>query len=1062
MKRRRFLKTLSGAVYAGTAGSLHGRKVLDQKLVQTGAHIRVGLLDEPSFPSVDGVAPLPWKDLLKDSEVLLLSVADLGTRLSTKHLDLFINPYGSAFPLEAWRPIREYLMSGGNWLNLGGVPLSTPISRKGSDWRVGTRLTAYHKKIGITQSFPVPGRAISSYQRAPSLGSRAALADDLNAEEISELYVRFSSTSDFPDEAGSSGSRDAVLTPLVFGVNPKGRQIAAPVVQIDRLQGDYAGGRWVLANFKGTIGKELFLTLAKTAAQGAQEFTVHPGYACYRSGESPTIKVELRRPSGGAELIARSPVRIEVRDSTDNLVSRLSVPLHASTASKNAVIKGEETVKMSGSLAPGLYRVDAQLGAPAGDREWKYTTGFWLSAEPLLAGGKPFTTDRHFLHRDGSPYPVTGTTYMASDVHRQFLSDPNPNVWDQDFRAMKEAGVNMVRTGLWTGWTDLMREDGTVSEVALRALDAFLLTARRYDIPVIFTFFAFLPHTWGGVNAYLDPRAIKFQQLFISAFANRYRASDDLIWDLINEPSFCNPKHLWNCRPNYDQYEQSAWVDWLKEKYPAPTEEARRDILRELWRTADEELLGLPRLEDFENVNILEGRLPLKTIDYKLFAQEMFNRWARLMVACIRRNGNERQLITVGQDEAGAADSPAPQFFAREVNFTSLHNWWANDDLLWDGVVTKAPSKPNLVEETGVMFYEKMDGSAWRTEESARDLLGRKMAISLGANSSGFIEWVWNTNCYMTSDNEVAIGFHRVDQTAKPELEPFVEVAKFASEHKARFRNKHDEDVLLVIPHTHLFSTRNFATEASRNCVRAMHYHCQISMRAASEYNLHELRETPKLIVIPSPRVLQETCWSKLISLADSGSTVLITGVFDADANWRPADRTRALNWESTIVPVAQSEFVRIGDAEHHVRYAGEKIQRVEKAVLAGEVTAHTKVKPLGKGYFIWCPLPLELGQSLEPVVSFYRQGLAQSGLKPSFTTQLETPEVLIRTTRFENAVFYTFVSETERDTEVRLQDRDTQTKFSLVVRGRRTALVMIDSATGKVVGSTGDVKVGA
>ena len=106
--------------------------------------------------------------------------------------------------------------------------------------------------------------------------------------------------------------------------------------------------------------------------------------------------------------------------------------------------------------------------------------------------------------------------------------------------------------------------------------------------------------------------------------------------------------------------------------------------------------------------------------------------------------------------------------------------------------------------------------------------------------------------------------------------------------------------------------------------------------------------------------------------------------------------------------------------------------------------------------------MPLELVQSLEPVVAFYRQGLAQAGLKPSFTTQVETPELLIRTTRFENAVFYTFVSETERDTEVRLQDRDTQTKFSLIVRGRRTALMMIDSATGKVVGSTADVKVGA
>ena len=39
---------------------------------------------------------------------------------------------------------------------------------------------------------------------------------------------------------------------------------------------------------------------------------------------------------------------------------------------------------------------------------------------------------------------------------------------------------------------------------------------------------------------------------------------------------------------------------------------------------------------------------------------------------------------------------------------SSLHNWWNNDDLVWDSVVGKTPSKMNLMEETGVMFYEKV------------------------------------------------------------------------------------------------------------------------------------------------------------------------------------------------------------------------------------------------------------------------------------------------------------------------------------------------------------------
>jgi len=43
-----------------------------------------------------------------------------------------------------------------------------------------------------------------------------------------------------------------------------------------------------------------------------------------------------------------------------------------------------------------------------------------------------------------------------------------------------------------------MPQPGKVDEAVLRAFDAFLLTAHQYDIPVIFTFFAFLPETWGG------------------------------------------------------------------------------------------------------------------------------------------------------------------------------------------------------------------------------------------------------------------------------------------------------------------------------------------------------------------------------------------------------------------------------------------------------------------------------------------------------------------------------------------------------------------------------------
>ncbi|HKY43273.1 MAG TPA: beta-galactosidase, partial [Pyrinomonadaceae bacterium] len=622
---------------------------------------------------------------------------------------------------------------------------------------------------------------------------------------------------------------------------------------------------------------------------------------------------------------------------------------------------------------------------------------------------------------------------------------PNPHVWDTDFRAMKEAGVNMIRTGIWTGWKHYMTESGQLNDAMLRAFDAFLLTAHKYDIPVIFTFFAFLPHTWGGENAYLDPRSIKAQQQFISAFTERCRRVDDVIWDFINEPSFGSYKYIWSCRPNYDAHEKAAWQKWLRERYPAATDEEHADRLREIWRTTSDDLLELPKISDFESVNLIDERRPLKTLDFRLFAQDMFIRWVRQMTTAIKSNGNLKQLITVGQDENGLGDSPNPQFFAREIDFTSLHNWWNNDDLVWDSVVGKTPSKMNLMEETGVMFYEKSDGGGpWRSEEEVSRLLERKMALSFAADGSGFIEWVWNTNPYMFSTNEVGIGFHRVDGTAKPELEPFLKIAKFMAQHGQRLKDRISEPVAMVIPHSQMFTPRSFVHEATRKCVRAMYYQCGVPMQAVSEYTLAEYAGQAKLIIVPSPRVLTDKCWDMVLAEIRRGATVAISGPIDTDDHWLPVQRSNLFGTPAQTVPIAESEAITIGAREYQVRYDGEKMQRIEKAVMKGTSSAPI-VQPYGLGRVIWSPLPLELGDSLPAIAAFYRQALALARVGPGFTAIPRTSEVLILPSVFRDIVLYTFVSEASRDVRLTVTHLETRHRFNVLVPAGRTAMVFVN-----------------
>jgi hypothetical protein len=733
----------------------------------------------------------------------------------------------------------------------------------------------------------------------------------LVTEEIYELYVRFTETRDFPNEDGPSGARDANLKALAYAFDKHKRKVAAPIIEIDRMMGDYAGGRWVLVNFRGIFGKDALRVLVEQTACGAIELNVRCSFACYQEGEVPSFTIQLRKPIGVLEKWSAGDCSIEIFNEKGKSIEKRSLALQG----KGELHVGYLTSKRN-SFTPGLYHVEVKQKVHFAHLEraeiLSYTTGFWVYDKKLSERGKPFTTNETYLLRDGKPFPVTGTSYMGSDVHRKYLFEPNVFVWENDFAVMKTAGIKMVRTGIWTAWKHYMLDVGAPTEGVLRAVDAFLLTAKKFDIPVIFTFFAFLPEMWSGENPYLDPRSINAQKEFIAAFTHRYRNVDDIIWDFINEPSFSNPNQLWLTRPNGDRYEAEAWNKWLKEKYQTTTDEELMTKLQEVYRCAADEAISLPLLDDFADMNIFNERRPMKVVDYRLFAQEMFNNWVKEMTKAIRANGNPHQLITVGQDEGGTSERPGPQFYAGVVDFTCLHNWWYNDDLLWDSIMTKAPGKPNLVEETGVMFYEKPDASAWRTEQEVANLLERKLAYSLGAGGAGFIEWVWNTNPYMKSDNEAAIGAHRADGTAKPELEPMVKYAKFFAENGHLMTGRVDEEVVMVIPHSQMFSTRNFATEATQKCVRAMCYHCRVPMRAVSEYNVDSLKQAPKLFVVPSPRILNEQAWTSLLKFAEAGSTVLITGVFDADEHYLPVERTKQLGLNVSIQPIMQEEFLNI------------------------------------------------------------------------------------------------------------------------------------------------------
>lgn len=1044
--RRKFLGTLAAAAAAGTLTGIPSLTATRAFAQAARPRIRVAILEEKDFPSIDGMefSAVVFRRALEAYQLEFAGVEGLSRLLETGSIQVLVTPYGSAFPLEFWPVLQHYLARGGNWLNIGGAPLSVPVVREGEGWRPQVRQTAYHKELGITQIFPVTPGPGSSY--APCNDEAKELLGEFTADLSFALYARLTSSRDIPDEDGSAGPREAVLRPLIHAV-VNGIPVAAPIVAIDRLQGRFGGGRWVFAAFRGTLTPNGIRYLVDSAAENASELLVRPSYARFRPGESVSFAASLVRPKNTGAKAPAGECAIEIADEHGNSVAYTSFALRE----KKGIVSGQGPLPFNAGkgLPTGFYHARAKAtlryGFPGGAKTLTGETGFWVVDDSAIRPGDPLTSDGTYLYRAGKPLPVTGTTYMASDVHRKFLQDPNPLVWDHDFATMKRSGVNVVRTGLWTGWKSMTAKNGTPKEEILRAMDAFVLTAQKHDMPLIFTLFAFLPETWGGDNPYLDPRSLAAQKVFVEAFARRYAGAEWVMWDLINEPSFCSPKHLWFCRPNYDDHERREWESWLRRRYQAPSDALFRARLCELWRTTPDEGIGLPALQDFEDANLFGERRPARVTDYMLFAQEMFTGWVKEISSALRSHGNPRQLITVGQDEGGTLERPSPAFHARAVDFTSVHTWWFNDDILWDGIVTKSPGVPNLVEETGVMFTEKTDGSAWRNEHQAARLLERKLALAFAGGGAGFIEWIWNTNPYMNSDNEAAIGLFRPDGTAKPEFASFAGISQWIGSMREHFREPEPATTVMILPQSLTMSVRNQATAATRGTVRALCYRCGVPVRAVGEYQAAESLGHPPLIVIPAPSLFTRTAWDAVLANVDHGSTLVITGYFDADEHGLPTGRMAALGIECTSAPVTTEELARIDEKFYRVSYRGEKLQRVEKAVVA-DAGLTGPVIARGNGKIVWSPLPLELNDESEPIVSFYRAALRESGFHPVFTrAKTDGPSaLLILPLLFAGAALYILVSEGGVAETAELTHEETGFSFSVDVAAGGTAMVLV------------------
>lgn len=1028
---------------------------------------------DPSFPYC-GERP-------GDSEMMqfrkhghVVGARDLGRALTEQGADCFVHLHGPYFPKEAWPGIKTHLLHGKGLVTVGGAPFRKPVYEADGQWLIEHEQTAYLQELNIHEALrvdPKPIAHLTFHREIPLMEGKEQLFD---IAPTYGLVLHVTKKSDLPHQGGSSGPMDAHIYPLLKGISKEGREVAAPVVLLENTKGAFAGGRWVLANqevgsrFWSDGGIEAIAGWSAFCAQGVTEMWLKTGSACYEPGDQPQLGLQLQYIRS-TETAYRGYLAGSAADPAAELplwTFRLTVNKAASdpSAAFETVWQGEgqwrgktelSYMKMSVPIRveAGFYTAVCEAVSSNGEKRL-LRQGFWGMDRELLRQGDFLSCDRDYFIKDGRPLPIVGMTYMTSDVARKFLFMPNPAVWDRDIAQMKKAGINLIRTGIWTAWRNMMFVDGHSYEEVLRAIDAFVLTAKRNDMEVTFNFFAFTPETWEGTNPYLDPRSVEAQKRFISSIVSRHAESKHIHWDLINEPTMFDPKRLWaGPSSTQDRYEREAFRQWLKERHGSIRP------LQERWNMTPSQLPSfdavVPPEKDQINFSVHDmtaGKKGTRWLDYTLFTMDMHNRWAEELSRTIR-SISPKQMVTVGQDEALGAQRPSPLFYADSVDYTTVHSWWLMDQLVWDGIFAKSPHKPNLVQETGIMYVEQPNGEAKRSEAELRNILERKYAYAFSTGGAGAVQWIWNTNFYMNNVNESNIGALRADGTEKPEADVSYDFGSFMAANRDLFQERALEEVVAVFPYSNDFSNRKLAMEATSKLTRVLNYDMKVPFRAVGEYRLDALRDRPaKLIVVPSAHNVSQSAFDQLMEVVrQTGAVLLLTGPLGLDEYWNRVSRLKDVIGEMRLRNVRREELLEVNGKTISLGFDGKRIAEVNKEVpAAGQSSAEANrvtAVELGKGRLIWCPLPAELNERDEPLRELYAYALAAAGVGQ----ELEwlqgggLPGVYGRKLTFRDGSLFIFVSELGSDAAVKVKDPVTGRSYSFLLECERSVMFAAD-----------------
>lgn len=140
------------------------------------------------------------------------------------------------------------------------------------------------------------------------------------------------------------------------------------------------------------------------------------------------------------------------------------------------------------------------------------------------------------------------------------------------------------------------------------------------------------------------------------------------------------------------------------------------------------------------------------------------------------------------------------------------------------------------------------------------------------------------------------------------------------------------ERVAVVLPFSNLFSVRNCAEQILVTVSRVLGYELKVPFQAVSEYELSTGMDYD-VVIVPSPRILTDSCFAALSALAEKGAAIVLTGAYCQDEYFTTkTERLGRLSSTAEILPAQREEKLELDGAVYFASYSGDSLAFVDKA----------------------------------------------------------------------------------------------------------------------------------